>query len=108
MRRTCLLLATVAAPLLFTGPAAAVDVVSACCVLAPGESHPPDRHPKEEKLPRSLVPAEVTRPNERALEASAEAPIEREWPLVKAIGVPLDADRGVSERVRIVEPPNRE
>jgi hypothetical protein len=58
-------------------------------------------------LPPSLVPAEVKRPAERALEATTEAPVSTEAPLVNAIGVPLDAERGVSEpeRVRIVEPP---
>jgi hypothetical protein len=111
MRRTCLLLATVAAPLLFTGPAAAVDVLPACCVLAPAEGHPPERHPEEEKLPPSLVPAEVARPNKRALEASAEAPIEKGAPVVNAIGISLDPSgedrRGISEpeRVQSVELP---
>ncbi|MBV9929720.1 MAG: hypothetical protein JO013_02095 [Alphaproteobacteria bacterium] len=104
MRSPCLYVATAAAALLCAGPSSAVDVAAACCVLAPGEHYPSERHPEKEDLPPGLLPAPVMPPRERALQASAEAPIERERPLVDAIGIPLDSERGVSKPV-IVEPP---
>ena len=114
MRSPGLLLASLAAPLFFISPAQAVDILPPCCgaqgQTRPPKSHPPDRHPEEE-TPRFLVPAEVRSPDERALEAAAEALIPVEVPLVNAIGVPLEERPGVSEpaylskRARIVEPP---
>ncbi|HEX8192043.1 MAG TPA: hypothetical protein VF552_04020 [Allosphingosinicella sp.] len=85
-----------AATIFFLNPAEA-EVLPACCVSAGGETHGPDpRH-----SPHLLVPGEVRRPEERALEASAEAPVTRETPLVNAIGIPLNAERGVSEPERV-------
>ncbi|MEA3000844.1 MAG: hypothetical protein QOK17_2677 [Sphingomonadales bacterium] len=103
MRLSHLLLAPLAAPLFFISPAAAFDFAPPCCQRA-GETHSPDPHRQEGQF---LTPAEVRRLAERALEASAEAPVERETPLLNAIGIPLDffgdERRGVSEP-EIVEP----
>ena len=88
MRSPRLFLPALVVPLLlFARPAAAVDILPSCCVLPLGEGHPPDGHP-EDTLPPSLVPAEVTKPDERALKAAAEAPLSKEAPLAVAIAIP--------------------
>ncbi|MEA2885152.1 MAG: hypothetical protein QOH32_4408 [Bradyrhizobium sp.] len=102
MRLSHLLLAPLAAPLFFASPATA-GFAPPCCQRA-GETHSPDPHRQDGQF---LTPAEVRRLAERALETSAEAPLERETPLLNAIGIPLDfvgeERRGVSEP-EIVEP----
>ena len=109
MRSPWLLLAPLAAPLLFISPVEAADILAPCCVI-PGETNPGDPPHLENPSP-ILVPHEVTRPDERALEATAEAPIPVEVPLADAIGFPLErppeAAVPVPEpvRARIVEPP---
>lgn len=91
----------------FISPAEA-QTFPPCCTEA--GTPPADGDPEQDRPP-FLVPAEVRRPEERALEATAEAPIPVEVPLVDAIGVPLEERPGVSEpefvpaRLRIVEPP---
>lgn len=103
-----LLLAPLAAPLIFSSPAEAA-ILPPCCV-SEGASKPPHADPHEGPI---NVGAKVKRPDERALEATAEAPITADAPLVNAIGIPLDEEerRGVSEPehvtagVRIVTPP---
>jgi hypothetical protein len=104
MRSPWLLLTPLAALPFVTSPAGAVDVLSSCCVIAPAEDIHGDPHEHGEPI---LAPAEISRRDERTLEAAAEVPVPAEAPLVNAIGIPLDAQRGVSEpeRVRIVEPP---
>lgn len=67
------------------------------CCRVEGESHPPDRDEKD--APPILVGAKVKSPDERALETGAELPIPVEVPRVDAIGIPLLAQRGVSEPV---------
>lgn len=99
-----LLLAPLAAPTLFTSPVEAA-ILPSCCV-AEGGSRPDDRDPEEE--PPLLVGAKVRSPEERDLEASAEAPITADAPTVNAIGIPLypveEDRRGVSEPERVTVP----
>ena len=83
------------ASLAFASPAEA-QVGQACCV-GDGKTKVPDpRHPQP-----IFLPAEVKRPDERALEASAEAPVAADGQRVNAIGFPLypaeEDQRGVSE-----------
>ena len=65
---------------------------------------PPADGDPEQDLPRFLVPAEIRRHEERALEAAAEAPIPVEFPLVDAIGIPLEERPGVSEPAFVPAP----
>jgi hypothetical protein len=94
-----------AASLFFAAPAQSEQVGPPCCQRN-GETHPPDPHSDP-----ILLLAEVERLDERSLTAGAEVPIIREAPLVRAIGVPLEATRGVSEpeyvgvTVESAEPP---
>lgn len=76
-----------------TAPDFDIDLSPCCRVI--GETKPP--HPHSEQPPLVLVGAEVTKRDERALEAAVELPIPVEIPLVNAIGIPLEAPRGVSE-----------
>ena len=100
------LLAPLAVPLMLSGPAEA-QVGPSCCVTET------EHHPGEPPHPKTPLPyllgAKVRSPAERALEASAEAPITADTLLMNAIGIPLDEEerRGVSEpvRVQIVQPP---
>lgn len=98
-----LLLAPLAVPLIFASPAEAAFLPS-CCGTAPA-SDADDREPEDEPV---LVGARVRSPDERALEASAEAPITADAPLVNAIGIPLypieEDRRGVSEPERVTVP----
>jgi hypothetical protein len=64
-----------------------------CCHIV-GEAHP-DRHPEE--APPILVGAKVTNRDERGLEAAVELPFPAEAGLVDAIGIPMTAQRGVSQ-----------
>jgi len=89
-----LLLTPLAAPLVFSGPAVAA-VLPPCCVS--------DDDGRRKTPP--LVGARVRSPDERALEATAEAPITADVPVVNAIGIPLypleEDRRGVSEPERV-------
>jgi hypothetical protein len=103
MRSLWLLLAALpaalAAPVIFPSSSEA-QTVGPCCA-GEGETHPPDPHNRGP----IFVPAEVARRDERALEATAEAPITADVPLVDVIGVPLEEERrGVSEPARVSVP----
>lgn len=91
-----LLLAPLAAPLFFASPAEAA--IGPPCCQPEAETHPPDPHREPGPI---FVAAKVQRPEERALEATAEAPVTADAPLVDAIGIPLEPvgeeRRGVSE-----------
>lgn len=108
MRSPWLFLAPLAAPLLFISPAEAA-ILPACCVTE-GETHPGDPPHPENPSP-FFAGAKVRNPEERALEATAEAPIPVEAPLADAIGIPVEEPTEAvepvrePERVRIVEPP---
>lgn len=81
----------------FASPGQA-QVLPPCCV-SEGEidGHPPDPHTGAPVL----LPAEVTRRDERALSTSAEAPVEQEAPLADAVANPRDLPL-------IIVPPIRE
>lgn len=71
-----------------------LDIETPPCCRAASETEPPDPHSKDTPV---LIGAEVKDRDERALEAAVELSIPVEIPLVNAIGIPLDAPRGVSE-----------
>jgi hypothetical protein len=86
MRPLLLALGLLAVPFVFARPATA-GFLPPCCVSESKIGHPPDPHNGSP----IFVPAEVRRPDERALEAAAEAPVEVQVPLASAIAPPLPA-----------------
>jgi hypothetical protein len=101
MRSPWLLLAPLTASLFLISSSNAA-ILPPCCVIPPPEPDDhADRHPEE--APRERVPATVTnRDAERLLEIAVELPVPAKAPLVNAIGIPLDAPRGVSEPEHVV------
>jgi hypothetical protein len=102
MRSPWVVLAPLAPVLLFTGPAKAVDFLPPCCVVR-NQTRPDDPHHGDtrdfESEPRHLETVTVERPQERALEAAAEAQIPVDAPLANAIGIPMEPrGTGVPER----------
>lgn len=90
MRSLLLALGLLAAPLSFVSPSAA-QTIPPCCQPEGEAQHPPDPHNRGP----IFVPAEVRRPNERTLTASAEASVEEEAPLANAVSLPVDEPRVV-------------
>lgn len=90
--RSLLLLVGLLAVLSLSSPARA-GILPSCCV-SEGETHPAEPPDPRNPVP-ILVPAEVRRPEERALMAGAEAPIEEDVPLANAVAIPVDEPRVV-------------